>query len=92
MSQSLADSLPGKGPPLEWQNWFRAMGLGPVAPAATLSFTNYDAAVAAAVAGQGVALGRRPLVDALLLQPSGIAAPFRQRAGVPTMTLRDLVG
>ena len=62
------DSLPGKGPPLEWQSWFRAVGLGPITPAATLSFTNYDSAVAAAVAGQGVLLGRRPLVDALLRQ------------------------
>jgi len=70
------DSLPGKGPPLEWQNWFRTMGLGPVAPAATLSFTNYDAAVAAAVAGQGVALGRRPLVDALLRQRA-LVAPIK---------------
>lgn len=73
------DSLPakgGKGPPLEWQNWFHAMGLGPVAPAATLSFTNYDAAVAAAVAGQGVALGRRPLVDALLRQRA-LVAPIK---------------
>lgn len=59
-------SMPGKGPPLEWQNWFLAQGLAPVTPVATLSFTQYDAAVAAAVAGQGVVLGRRPLVDALL--------------------------
>lgn len=70
------DSLPGKGPPLEWQNWFRAMGMGPVTPAATLSFTNYDAAVAAAVAGQGVALGRRPIVDALLRQRA-LVAPIK---------------
>jgi len=70
------DSLPGKGPPLEWQNWFRAMGIGPITPAATLSFTNYDAAVAAAVAGQGVALGRRPLVDALL-RGRALVAPIK---------------
>lgn len=61
----LLDSMPGKAP-LEWQNWFRAQGLEPVTPAATLSFSQYDAAVAAAVAGQGVVLGRRPLIDALL--------------------------
>ena len=67
------DSLPGKGPPLEWPSWFRAMGIGPITPAATLSFTNYDAAVAAAVAGQGVALGRRPLVDALLARRALVA-------------------
>lgn len=69
----LLDSMPGKGPPLEWQSWFHAMGLGPVTPVATLSFTQYDAAVAAAVAGQGVALGRRPLVDALLRRRALVA-------------------
>ncbi len=70
------DSLPGKGPPLEWQSWFRAMGLGPITPAATLTFTNYDSAVAAAVAGQGVVLGRRPLVDSLLRQRA-LVAPIK---------------
>lgn len=70
------DSLPGKGPPLEWQTWFRTMGLGPIRPAAMLSFTNYDAAVAAAVAGQGVVLGRRPLVDTLL-RKRALVAPVK---------------
>ena len=31
-----------------------------------LTFSNYDEEISAAVHGQGVALGRRPLVDALL--------------------------
>lgn len=53
------DCMPGKGLPLEWQTWFRTMGLGPITPAATLTFTNDDSAVAAAVAGQGVVLGRQ---------------------------------
>jgi DNA-binding transcriptional LysR family regulator len=47
-----------------------------VQPAATLTFTNYDTAVAAAVAGQGVVLGRRPLVDALL-RKRALVAPFK---------------
>ena len=33
-----------------------------------------------------------PLLDALLLQPTAVSQPFRQRAGVPTMTLRELIG
>jgi DNA-binding transcriptional LysR family regulator len=70
------DSMPAKGPPLEWQNWFLAQGLEPVTPVATLSFTHYDAAVAAAVAGQGVVLGRRPLIDALLRRRE-LVAPVR---------------
>lgn len=52
------------------------MELGPITPAATLSFTNYDSAVAAAVEGQGVVLGRRPLIDALLRQRA-LTAPIK---------------
>jgi DNA-binding transcriptional LysR family regulator len=40
-----------------------------------MSFNSYDTAVAAAVAGQGVVLGRRPLVDALVRQRT-LVAPF----------------
>jgi DNA-binding transcriptional LysR family regulator len=39
-------------------------------------FTSYDAAIAAAVAGQGVALGRRPLIDELL-ERRALVAPLR---------------
>jgi DNA-binding transcriptional LysR family regulator len=65
----------GRGLPLEWQTWLQAVGAGGLEPAAMLSFTQYDSAVAAAVAGQGVVLGRRPLVDALMRQRA-LVAPF----------------
>ena len=42
---------------------------------AILTFTHYDDAVAATVAGQGVVLGRRPLVDELLKRRA-LVAPF----------------
>ena len=54
------------GMPAEWEPWLNAWGLADLRPAARLSFSSYSEAIAAAVAGQGVALGRRPLVDALL--------------------------
>ncbi|MDY0746152.1 transcriptional regulator GcvA [Paucibacter sp. R3-3] len=54
------------GMPVEWEPWLTAWGLADLRPAARLSFTSYSEAIAAALAGQGVALGRRPLVDALL--------------------------
>jgi DNA-binding transcriptional LysR family regulator len=54
------------GMPAEWEPWLTAWGLADLRPAARLSFSSYSEAIAAAVAGQGVALGRRPLVDALL--------------------------
>ncbi len=66
----------GRGLLLEWQTWLQAVGAPQVQPAATLTFTNYDTAVAAAVAGQGVVLGRRPLVDALL-KKRALVAPFK---------------
>ncbi len=67
---------PGAGMPVEWQSWLQAMGAPSVEPAAMLTFSNYDTAVAAAVAGQGVVLGRRPLVDALL-KSRQLIAPFK---------------
>ncbi len=70
------DAMPHKGMPLEWQTWLRSVGAPEVEPAAMLSFTNYDAAVAAAVQGQGVVLGRRPLVDALLKRRA-LVVPFK---------------
>lgn len=67
---------PGAGMPLEWQPWLQAVGLGDLEPAATLSFNSYSEVIAAALSGQGVALGRRPLIDALLAQRR-LVAPFR---------------
>lgn len=62
------------GAPLqEWQPWLTAMGVPELEPGAVLTFSNYDEVIAAAVHAQGVALGRRPLVDALLADGSLIA-------------------
>ncbi|MCW5636820.1 MAG: transcriptional regulator GcvA [Rubrivivax sp.] len=63
------------GMPLEWQAWLQTAGVRAFEPAATLTFTNYDAAAAAAVEGQGVLLGRRPLTDGLIAQ-GRLVAPF----------------
>lgn len=73
------DSPADRGMPLEWQTWLESAGVGHIEPAAILSFSQYDAAVAAAVAGQGVVLGRRPLVDALLRRRA-LVAPFKGAA------------
>ena len=66
----------GMGMPLEWDPWLKAVGLSELQPASTLSFTGYSEAIAAALAGQGVAIGRRPLVDALLRKRQ-LVAPFK---------------
>jgi len=67
----------GAGMPVEWEPWLLALGLASVQPAAQLTFSSYNEAIAAAVAGQGVALGRRPLIDALLKKRQ-LVVPFGQ--------------
>jgi DNA-binding transcriptional LysR family regulator len=67
------------GMPAEWEPWLNAWGLADLRPAARLSFSSYTEAIAAAVAGQGVALGRRPLVDGLLAGGQ-LVTPFEAKA------------
>jgi putative choline sulfate-utilization transcription factor len=56
--------LPGPGRWLDWAGYFRLLGLEmPVAPPPGTAFNNYPLLMQAAFAGQGVALGWRPLVD-----------------------------
>lgn len=64
------------GMPAEWQSWLTAVGAAELEPAGLLTFSSYDTAVGAAVAGQGVVLGRRPLVDRLL-RKRALVAPFK---------------
>lgn len=64
---TLLQVLPqGGGMPLDWAPWLRQSGAPDLQPAAVLSFSGYQEAMAAALAGQGVVLGRRPLIDGLL--------------------------
>jgi DNA-binding transcriptional LysR family regulator len=65
---------PGTDMPFEWDPWLQAVGLADLKPAVTLSFSNYDEAITAALEGQGVALGRRPLIDRLLKSRKLVAA------------------
>jgi len=67
---------PGSSMPLEWESWLSAVGQADLQPAGMLSFSNYDEAITAALSGQGVALGRKPLVDSLL-RSRKLAAPLK---------------
>ena len=73
---------PGTDMPLEWDPWLQAVGLADLQPAATLSFSNYDEAITAALSGQGVALGRLPLIDSLL-KSRKLVAPFKNKVASP---------
>jgi DNA-binding transcriptional LysR family regulator len=59
---------PASGMPLEWESWLSAYGLPELQPRSVVTFSSYNEVIAAALEGQGVALGRRPLIDGLLRQ------------------------
>lgn len=72
----------GVAMPMEWDLWLQSVGLADLQPASALTFNGYDAAIAAALAGQGVALGRRPLIDGLL-RARRLVAPFPDTLAIP---------
>lgn len=59
----------------DWAPWLEVMGLPELRTRNTLHFTHYGDAVAAATAGQGVVIGRLPLI-AELLREGRLVAPF----------------
>ncbi|MES2717581.1 MAG: LysR substrate-binding domain-containing protein [Pseudomonadota bacterium] len=65
----------GSSMPLEWEPWLRQLGQPQLQPHSRLTFNSYNEAIAAAVAGHGVALGRRPLIDGLLKKRQ-LVVPF----------------
>lgn len=58
---------------VDWQPWLQLMGLKGVQMAHTMRFTQYSDAVTAAVAGQGVVIGRLPLLADLLRRKDLVA-------------------
>jgi DNA-binding transcriptional LysR family regulator len=70
-------------PWLQWKNWLRNAGQKAGSPGGgRLLFNQYDQVVQAALAGQGVALGRLALVSSLLAD--GKLAVASSRPPVPT--------
>jgi LysR family glycine cleavage system transcriptional activator len=72
------DDPDGRTPWLEWSVWLAANGQPGLKPAGALRFKYYDHLIQAAVGGQGVALGRVPLV-AEHLRDGRLTAPFPKR-------------
>ena len=61
---------------VDWAPWFEIMGVSDLPMKSTIRFTQYTDAIAAAVAGQGVVIGRMPLLDELL-RAGKLVAPFK---------------
>jgi DNA-binding transcriptional LysR family regulator len=53
-------------PWLQWREWLSAMGWDDAKPQGVLHFNQYDLVIHAALAGQGVALGRLELIQPLI--------------------------
>ncbi len=66
----------------DWPMWLRAMKLEGLKPASVLHFSQFDQLINAAVNGQGVALGRSPLLKQMLRERQ-LVAPFRKTVASP---------
>jgi len=72
------DDPDGRTPWLDWSVWLAANGQPGMKPAGSLRFRLYDQVIQATVGGQGVALGRIPLI-AEHLRDGRLVAPFPKR-------------
>ncbi len=68
----------GRNPLQDWGLWLHAMRLDDLRPSGVLHFSSYDQLISAALAGQGVALGRMPLI-AGAMKGRKLVAPFDDR-------------
>lgn len=68
---------------LGWADWLASRGLTPAQARGLLRFNQYDQAIQAAVAGQGVALGRLELIGPML-EDRRLEVPLRGRGTSPT--------
>lgn len=60
------DDPPPQRPWLHWSDWIAARGWGRAQPRGVLRFNQYDQIIHAAMAGQGIALGRLELLEPML--------------------------
>ena len=72
------DDPEGRTPWLDWHTWLAANGQPGLKPAGSLRFKLYDQVIQVAVAGEGVALGRIPMI-AEHLRDGRLVAPFPKR-------------
>jgi DNA-binding transcriptional LysR family regulator len=66
----------------DWPLWLRAMKLEDLKPAGIMHFSQFDQLINAAVGGQGIALGRMPLLNRMLAERK-LVAPFKKSVASP---------
>ena len=76
------DDPEGRVPWINWSAWLAANGAADVKPAGSLRFSLYDQVIQATIDGQGVALGRVPLISGAL-ERGQLVAPFGTRYDAP---------
>jgi DNA-binding transcriptional LysR family regulator len=65
----------------DWDTWLTSFGLEDLKPATAFYFEQYDQMIQAAISGQGIALGRMPVLDDLIAS-GALVVPFgRGRSG-----------
>ena len=72
----------GRIPSLDWGNWLALWNVPDLKPAGSVTFSHYEQAIAAAVEGEGVAIGRSQHVGRLIRQGK-LVTPFASRMSVP---------
>jgi LysR family glycine cleavage system transcriptional activator len=80
-------------PEKDWSTWLEMLGFGRDAKVTIVRFYTFSSALAAAVAGAGVALGRRPLID-FELESGRLVRAFSDRSlpGSSDMIIRSRPG
>lgn len=69
------DDPEGFAPWLNWKSWLELVGVPDLRPAGSVLLSGYEQIIPAAIAGQGVALGRSPLVREPIAAGT-LVAPF----------------
>ena len=77
----LEDPL-GRWPWMDWNTWLTSSGVPDLKPAGNLRISQYDLLLQAALSGQGVALGRSPLIDHAVARGE-LVMPFPKRFDSP---------
>jgi DNA-binding transcriptional LysR family regulator len=72
------DDPAGQWPWLSWSQWLDAFHLRELKPAGIAHYSHYDQLIQAAIEGEGVALGRTPLIKRFL-KSGALVAPFQDR-------------